>query len=73
MHLHFEYFKLKVIAEFLYQPEDESIVGDSKKHYIATQGCLPNTIEDFWRMVLQENSRVVVMTTKEVERGKVRT
>lgn len=42
-----------------------------KKSYIATQGCLQNTISDFWRMVFQENSRVIVMTTKEVERGKV--
>uniref|UniRef100_A0A8C5DX19 Tyrosine-protein phosphatase non-receptor type n=1 Tax=Gouania willdenowi TaxID=441366 RepID=A0A8C5DX19_GOUWI len=41
-----------------------------KKSYIATQGCLQNTISDFWRMVFQENSRVIVMTTKEVERGK---
>lgn len=44
-----------------------------KKSYIATQGCLQNTISDFWRMVFQENSRVIVMTTKEVERGKVST
>ncbi|MGH0151601.1 UNVERIFIED_CONTAM: hypothetical protein FKN15_020763 [Acipenser sinensis] len=42
-----------------------------KKSYIATQGCLQNTISDFWRMVFQENSRVIVMTTKEVERGKI--
>lgn len=42
------------------------------KCYIATQGCLPNTIEDFWHMVYQENTRVIVMTTKEMERGKVR-
>ncbi|XP_057613570.1 tyrosine-protein phosphatase non-receptor type 11-like [Chionomys nivalis] len=41
-----------------------------KKSYIATQGCLPNTVNDFWRMVFQENSRVISMTTKEVERGK---
>ncbi|XP_032899632.1 tyrosine-protein phosphatase non-receptor type 11 isoform X2 [Amblyraja radiata] len=41
-----------------------------KKSYIATQGCLQNTVNDFWRMVFQENSRVIVMTTKEVERGK---
>uniref|UniRef100_A0A4W3J5V2 protein-tyrosine-phosphatase n=1 Tax=Callorhinchus milii TaxID=7868 RepID=A0A4W3J5V2_CALMI len=41
-----------------------------KKKYIATQGCLQNTVNDFWRMVFQENSRVIVMTTKEVERGK---
>ncbi|XP_018348240.1 PREDICTED: tyrosine-protein phosphatase corkscrew isoform X2 [Trachymyrmex septentrionalis] len=40
------------------------------KCYIATQGCLPNTIEDFWHMVYQENTRVIVMTTKEIERGK---
>lgn len=48
--------------------------GDNKlfnKCYIATQGCLPNTIADFWHMVYQENTRVIVMTTKEIERGKV--
>ncbi|XP_014483754.1 PREDICTED: tyrosine-protein phosphatase corkscrew-like isoform X2 [Dinoponera quadriceps] len=42
----------------------------SGKYYIATQGCLPNTIGDFWHMVYQENTRVIVMTTKEMERGK---
>jgi tyrosine-protein phosphatase non-receptor type 11 len=42
------------------------------KCYIATQGCLSNTIADFWYMVYQENTRVIVMTTKEMERGKVR-
>lgn len=41
------------------------------KVYIATQGCLANTVEDFWRMVWQERSRVIVMNTKEIERGKV--
>ncbi|XP_034946354.1 tyrosine-protein phosphatase corkscrew-like isoform X2 [Chelonus insularis] len=40
------------------------------KCYIATQGCLPNTIQDFWHMVYQENTQVIVMTTKEIERGK---
>ncbi|CAH1775375.1 unnamed protein product [Owenia fusiformis] len=43
--------------------------ADHKK-YLATQGCMPNTISDFWRMVWQENVGVIVMTTKEVERGK---
>ncbi|XP_025835937.1 tyrosine-protein phosphatase non-receptor type 11 [Agrilus planipennis] len=45
--------------------------GDpSGKVYIATQGCLPSTVADFWKMVWQENCRVIVMTTKEIERGK---
>ncbi|XP_011641562.1 tyrosine-protein phosphatase corkscrew isoform X2 [Pogonomyrmex barbatus] len=45
-------------------------VASFGKCYIATQGCLPNTIQDFWHMVYQENTRVIVMTTKEIERGK---
>ncbi|XP_032594658.1 tyrosine-protein phosphatase corkscrew isoform X2 [Drosophila grimshawi] len=40
------------------------------KTYIATQGCLANTKNDFWNMIWQENTRVIVMTTKEIERGK---
>lgn len=45
---------------------------ESYKKYIATQGCLPNTICDFWNMIWQENTRVIVMTTKELERGKTK-
>lgn len=44
--------------------------GDGLKTYIATQGCLPATVVDFWNMIWQENTRVIVMTTKELERGK---
>ncbi|CAG01714.1 unnamed protein product, partial [Tetraodon nigroviridis] len=40
------------------------------KVFIATQGCLQNTVIDFWKMVYQENTHVIVMTTKEVERGR---
>uniref|UniRef100_A0A8C4UYX8 protein-tyrosine-phosphatase n=1 Tax=Falco tinnunculus TaxID=100819 RepID=A0A8C4UYX8_FALTI len=50
-------------------PED----GRNSEHckiYIATQGCLQTTVNDFWAMVYQENSHVIVMTTKEVERGR---
>lgn len=43
---------------------------DLFKTYIATQGCLPATTSDFWNMIWQENTRVIVMTTKEVERSK---
>ncbi|XP_039278631.1 tyrosine-protein phosphatase corkscrew [Nilaparvata lugens] len=42
----------------------------STRTYIATQGCLPSTIPDFWLMIVQENTRVIVMTTKEMERMK---
>ena len=55
----------------MFQTEDDNL--DLKKSYVATQGCLPNTVVDFWRMVWQENCRTIVMTTKEIERGKVGT
>ena len=36
------------------------------------QGCVSSTKTDFWSMVWQEQSRLIVMTTKEVERGKTK-
>ncbi|XP_053548802.1 tyrosine-protein phosphatase non-receptor type 6 isoform X2 [Bombina bombina] len=46
--------------------------GQPLKHFIACQGCLLSTTGDFWEMVWQEDSRVIVMTTKEIEKGRVR-
>ncbi|KAK2855287.1 hypothetical protein Q7C36_007156 [Tachysurus vachellii] len=40
------------------------------KVYIACQGCLATTVNDFWQMVWQEETRVIIMTTKEVEKGR---
>ncbi|XP_050073608.1 tyrosine-protein phosphatase non-receptor type 4 isoform X2 [Anopheles maculipalpis] len=37
--------------------------------YIATQGPLPSTVNDFWRMVQQESSHLVVMLTTVKESG----
>ncbi|KAF8362071.1 ptp-2, partial [Pristionchus pacificus] len=42
------------------------------RRYISTQGCLSNTVGDFWRMVFQQEVVVIVMTTKECERGRVK-
>ncbi|XP_063234398.1 tyrosine-protein phosphatase non-receptor type 11-like isoform X7 [Bacillus rossius redtenbacheri] len=52
------------------KPEEDPLMDGYAKFYIATQGCLPSTVPDFWDMVWQENTRVIVMTTKEIERGK---
>ncbi|KAG0727794.1 Receptor-type tyrosine-protein phosphatase beta [Chionoecetes opilio] len=40
------------------------------REFIASQGPLRNTVNDFWRMVWEKNVHVIVMVTQCVERNK---
>lgn len=41
-----------------------------KNAFINTQGPLPKTTADFWRMIWEQHSLVIVMTTRAMERGR---
>lgn len=40
--------------------------------YIAAQGPMPNTEDDFWRMIYEKKLINIVMLTKCTEAGRVR-
>lgn len=76
--LPFDYTRVKLKnheTEYInanYIKVDDEDLKFSSKHYIATQGPLNCTVNDFWWMIWQEKSRVIVMKTREVERGKTK-
>lgn len=43
----------------------------SPREFIATQGPLPHTVGDFWRLVWEQQSHTLVMLTNCVELGRV--
>ncbi|KAK1169237.1 hypothetical protein AOXY_G10206 [Acipenser oxyrinchus oxyrinchus] len=45
---------------------------NSRREYIATQGPLPGTKDDFWKMVWEQNVHNIVMVTQCLEKGRVK-
>ncbi|KAM9351705.1 receptor-type tyrosine-protein phosphatase beta [Symphorus nematophorus] len=45
---------------------------NSRREYVATQGPLPGTKDDFWKMVWEQNIHNIVMVTQCVEKGRVK-
>ncbi|KAK3558495.1 hypothetical protein QTP86_018148, partial [Hemibagrus guttatus] len=45
---------------------------NSKKEYIAAQGPLPATVNEFWRMIWEKHCHTIVMLTKCYEQGRVK-
>lgn len=46
--------------------------NNSPREFIASQGPLPGTKEDFWRMVWEQNSHIIVALCQVVERGRIK-
>ncbi|PIN04662.1 Protein tyrosine phosphatase [Handroanthus impetiginosus] len=48
------------------------MTSESVSRFIATQGPLPHTSEDFWEMIIQYNCPAIIMLTELVENGTVK-
>jgi len=68
----------RVVLQAIYRQENSEYINASyidgfyrKSAFIATQGPLHNTIADFWRMVMEHDSSIIVMLSNLEEQGKV--
>lgn len=46
-------------------------IKSTEYHYIACQGPLPQTTNDFWEMIWEQGVEVIAMVTLDFENGKV--
>ena len=56
-------------SNFLFSPQG---YDNEERAYIATQGPLAHTLEDFWQLVLSRRAPAVVMITKLRENGRIK-
>lgn len=59
------------VTDYMNANRIRTSMGSAIREYIATQGPLPATINDFWHMIQQESVTCIVMITRETEGLKV--
>ncbi|XP_046338646.2 receptor-type tyrosine-protein phosphatase H-like isoform X3 [Haliotis rufescens] len=69
----------RVVLEVIDDDETSDYINASympgyncENEYIASQGPLPGTVDDFWRMIWEKKVSIIVMVTPVKENGKVK-